>query len=185
MYLQKWSLIWLTAVEISQQSHNSPVIESRAVKYYSNKSSKSPLKNCPCSGISHSHKGGGSWEKGSKRRGKIFPQREPQAEDPAHPIWWPNCGREIKKQRLWAIKKCCWKFNHGYSIFKGSQPSPCNLLEQVAVLFLLQMLWILLVQRVGDGPWRRRATGAERWRSDLEWPLATRGGRQGKEQISI
>lgn len=139
MYLQKWSLIWLTAVEISQQSHNSPVIESRAVKYYSNKSSKSPLKNCPCSGISHSHKGGGSWEKGSKRRGKIFPQREPQAEDPAHPIWWPNCGREIKKQRLWAIKKCCWKFNHGYSIFKGSQPSPCNLLEQVAVLFLLQM----------------------------------------------
>lgn len=115
MYLQKWSLIWLTAVEISQQSHNSPVIESRAVKYYSNKSSKSPLKNCPCSGISHSHKGGGSWEKGSKRRGKIFPQREPQAEDPAHPIWWPNCGREIKKQRLWAIKKCCWKFNHGYS----------------------------------------------------------------------
>lgn len=57
MYLQKWSLIWLTAVEISQQSHNSPVIESRAVKYYSNKSSKSPLKNCPCSGISHNHKG--------------------------------------------------------------------------------------------------------------------------------
>ena len=63
MYLWKWSLIWLTAVEISQQSHNSHVVQSRAVKYYSDKSLKSPLKHCLCSGISHTW-----WEVGTKDR---------------------------------------------------------------------------------------------------------------------
>lgn len=56
MYLLKWSLIWLTAVEISQQSHNSLLTQSRAVQYYSDKSSKSLLKHCPCSGNSYSHR---------------------------------------------------------------------------------------------------------------------------------
>jgi len=63
MYLWKWSLIWLTAVEISQQSHNSPVVQSRAVKYYSDKSLKSPLTRCPYLGISHTW-----WEVGTKEQ---------------------------------------------------------------------------------------------------------------------
>lgn len=184
MYLQKWSLIWLTAVEISQQSHNSPVIESRAVKYYSNKSSKSPLKNCPCSRISHNHKGG-DWEKGSKRRGMIFPQREPQDEDPAHPNWWPNQGREAKKQRLWAIKKCCRKFHHGYSISKRSQPFPCNLLEQEWVGCSIPVVDPMNPACVEGRRWpleeKSHRSQEVKVRSGMR-ALATWGGRRGKSK---
>lgn len=60
----------------------------------------------------------------------IFPQRALQDEDPAHHNWWPNHGREPKKRGLCAIKKCCRKFHHGYSISKGFQPFPFNLLKQ-------------------------------------------------------
>ena len=125
MYLWKWSLIWLTAVEISQQSNNSPVLQSRAVKYYSDKSSKFPFSTVPAQEFPTIR---GRWElrKGQKEMRNDFPLEGTTG----HPTWWPDRGREAKEQRLWDIKKCCRKFHHIHSIFTGSQPSPCNLLAQ-------------------------------------------------------
>lgn len=115
MYLQKWSLIWLTAVEISQQSHNSPVIESRAVKYYSNKSSKSPLKNCPCSGISHNHKGGdlrkGQQEKRNDSSSKRTTGWRPSTSQLVAKSWQRGKEAEVMGYQKMLQEVSPWLFN--------------------------------------------------------------------------
>lgn len=160
MYLWKWSLIWLTAVEISQQSNNSPVIQSRAVKYYSDKSFKSPLKHCPCSGISHNWREVGAEKRAAKDEEWFSPRENHKLRTEHAPP-----GRQIvagrQSSRGYGLSKnaagiftTAIQYSKGLNLLLATCWNRSEDLSGLCYSWLLQILLILLVERGGDGPRR-------------------------------
>lgn len=189
MYLRKWSLIWLTAGEISQQSHNSPVIQSRAVKYYSDKSSKSPLKHCPCSGIFHNRR-----EVGAEKRAAGDEEWSSLRENHRLRTQHVPPGGQIvagrQRSRGYGLSKnaagsfiAAIRYWTGLNLLLAICWNRSEHLSWLCYSWLLRMLFILLVERAIDGPWKR-AKGSLKVRAGMR-ALATRGKSQGKEQISL
>lgn len=121
----------------------------------------------------------------------IFPQREPQAEDPARPTWWPNRGREAKQQGLWANEKCtsftvALQYSKGLNLLLVTCWNRSEVELAALLMAVVDVTHIPTAERAGDGLWRRRVTGTETSRSELEWGLWQHGERaRGKSKLAF